>query len=313
MSKNLVITHTDLDGAASYSILCWYKQSRIPVKPVSQADFKIFWKNSILNNISLFDKIYIFDLNVGDNFTSLDHPNVTIVDHHQESINVAKEFKNAKVYCDTSTSTSMLLYKTLKNIKQSEFLTKKQKYILLCADDYEQYSFRLPTTRDLNCVFWSYQGDRVSKFYEDFKDGFTSFTEQQKNLISFYNKRLKNTLADLKFFTTTIKVGSKSYKVASTFADFGINEVAEFVLKHIDSDVVIVVNLKTERVSFRKQKNCDVKLNKLANILAAGGGHEDAAGGILNDTFINFSKSFKEYEFQQHPSNRDRSPSEVLL
>ena len=313
MNKTLVITHTDLDGAVSYSVLCWYKQARLTVKPVSQADFKTFWRNSIVKNISLFDKIYVFDLNVGDIYQEMDFPNVTIVDHHQESVDVAKKLKQAKVFCDLSTSTSMLLYKTLKGFKQSEFLTKRQKFVLLCADDYEQYTFKIPVTRDLNYLFWSYQGDRVSKFYEDFKTGFQDFNTQQKNLIAFYRKRLENTIAELKFFTADVKIGSKQYKVASTFADFGINDVAEHTLKVVDSDIVIVINLKTERVSFRKKPGCDAKLNRLASVLSAGGGHEDAAGWILNDTFISFSKSFKEYEFQQHLQNRDRSPTEVLL
>ncbi|NBW58666.1 hypothetical protein EBR43_12995 [bacterium] len=253
MNKTLVITHTDLDGAISYSVLCWYKQARLAVKPVSQADFKLFWRNSIAKNISLFDKVYVFDLNVGDLHQEMDFPNVTIVDHHQESIDVAKKFTQAKVFCSSCTSTGMLLYKTLKTFKQKEFLTKRQKLMLLCADDYEQYAFKIPVTRDLNYLFWSYQGDRVSKFYEDFKTGLQAFTVQQKNLIAFYKKRLQNTIAELKFFTAEIKIGDKKYKVASTFADFGINDVADYTLKTVDSDIVIVINLKMERVSFRKK------------------------------------------------------------
>ena len=300
MKNSLVITHTDIDGAVSYSILCWYKQIRLPVKPISQAEFATFWKTSILPNIAKFDKIYIFDLNVGDCIEQYDYSNVTIVDHHQESIQASHKIKQAKIFCQDCSSTSLLLYKTLKEIKKNEFITSRQKLILLAADDYESYAFSLPFTRDLNWLFWSYQGDRVSKFYEDFKHGFTAFTEQQKNLIAFYRKRLSNVLGDLKLFSGTIDSNKKQYKVISTFADFGINDVADHILKTVNTDIVIVVNLRSERVSFRKNKNCDVKLNRLAKILSAGGGHEDAAGGILNDTFINFSKSFNEYEFQQH-------------
>lgn len=300
MSKSLVLTHTDLDGAVSYSILCWYKQNRIAVKPVSQADLKTFWKNSLLNQIAEYEKIYILDLNVGDIYPDLDHKNVTIVDHHAESIEVASKFKHAKVFCEEYSSTAKLLYKTLKNINKKDFLTTKQKLILLMADDYEQYTFNISTTRDLNCLFWSYQGDRVSKFFDEFKDGFVGLTGQQKNIINFYNKRISNIIKDLKLFKTCIDVKDKKYTVVSTFAEFGINDVADYVLKTVDTDIVIIVNLKSERVSFRKSKKCDVKLNKLAKLLAGGGGHEDAAGGILNDTFINFSKSFNEYELCKH-------------
>ena len=300
MSKSIVFTHTDIDGAVSYSVLCWFKQNKLPVKPISQADFKTFCKTSLTNKISEFDKIYVLDLNVGDCVQCLDHPNVTIVDHHAESIEAAAAFKSAKVFCSDSTSTAMLLYKTLKNFNKKDFLTTKQKIILLMADDYEQYTFKISSTRDLNNLFWSYQGDRVSKFYEEFKDGFTKFSEQQKNIINFYKKRVNSTIQDLKLYNTVLDIKDKKYNITSTFADFGINDVAEHVLKTVNTDIVIVINLKSERVSYRKNKNCDVKLNKLAKLLSDGGGHEDAAGGILNDTFINFSKSFNEYELCKH-------------
>jgi len=313
MKKSLVITHADLDGAISYAILCWYKQASISVKATSQAEFARYWQTNVALNLDQYEKIYVFDLNVGDLVEALDHHNVTIVDHHQESIDRCNQFKHAKVFCSKETSTSLLLYKTLKKIKKGNFLTKRQKIILLVADDYEQYAFRLPITRDVNYLFWSYQGDRVTKFYEEFKNGFFKFTDQQKNLISFYKKRLTDTIQNLKYYLANIKIKNTLYKFASVFADFGINDVAEHVLKIIDADVVIIVNLKLSRVSFRKRNGCKLPLNKLAKSLSNGGGHEDAAGGILNDTFINFSKSFNEYEFQQHTQGGNRPSIEVLL
>lgn len=305
--KELCLVHTDLDGAISYALICWFKERKIPVKALSQADLIVFWKANILPNIKLFDRVYIFDLNVSKEFSIFDHPNVTIVDHHSESIDSACNFTKAKAFCQKSTSTGMLLYKHLKTYK-SNFLSDQQKLFLLMADDYDSYQFKVKFSKELNYLFWSYQGDRISKIYEEFKNGFTGFNQQQKNLIYFYKKRLKETIDSLTIYTGNYKIGQTTYTLGSTFADFAINDVADYVIKETNSDICAVVNLKTNRISFRKSKNCAVKLNLLASILSNGGGHEDSAGGILTDTFINLSKSLKLYELSQYSQGGNGSP-----
>lgn len=300
--KSICLVHADIDGATSYCILCWYKHSRVPVKALSQSDFITFWKNSILKNIELFEKIYVFDLNVGNHYELFDFSNVTLVDHHQESIDNKHNYKRARVYFEDSQSTAILLYKSLKTIGQKEFLSAEQKLLLLAASDYDSYTFQIPFSRDLNYLFWSYQGDRVAKFYDEFNNGYKGFNSFQKNIITFYKKRLSDTIRDLQVYYGEYNVGGKTYKIFSTFADFGINDIADYIISDYKADICIVVNLKTNRVSYRKSRACTVKLNQLASILSNGGGHEDAAGGILNDTFINFSKSLKLYEFPQHTS-----------
>jgi oligoribonuclease NrnB/cAMP/cGMP phosphodiesterase (DHH superfamily) len=44
-----------------------------------------------------------------------------------------------------------------------------------------------------------------------------------------------------------------------------------------------MVNLKGKSVYMRSSKNCTLNMGKLAAKLMDGGGHEDAAGGTLND------------------------------
>jgi oligoribonuclease NrnB/cAMP/cGMP phosphodiesterase (DHH superfamily) len=80
--------------------------------------------------------------------------------------------------------------------------------------------------------------------------------------------------------------------VVSCFASHSINEIAHYSLKKYDSDIAIVCNLNSMSVSFRKNKErCSMKLNKLAEILCDGGGHEYAAGGKVTDKFIAFTKT----------------------
>jgi len=209
-------------------------------------------------------------------------------------------FKNARAYIQDSSSTCILLYKTLKKLDKKLSLDKDQKLLLLGADDYDNYTHHLPFSKELNYIFWSFNGDRLQKFCEEFKNGFKGFTSQQKNIIHFYKKRIDEVLSSLQLFCGKFKIGKSAYQVVATFSSFAINDVADFILSRVGADIAVVVNLKIQKVSFRKSKTCSVNLADMAGKLAGGGGHEKAAGGILNDTFINFTRSLLPYEFQQH-------------
>lgn len=286
MNAELVITHTDLDGAASYCAVCWAHETRLPVKPLTTTDLPSFWRNSILKNIDKFKNIYICDICPEDSEMLYDFPNVTIIDHHASTIEKKNKFTKAVVIAQDAPSTCYLAYKHF-NLKLNDY----KKLLLLLANDYDSYEHKLSQSKLLNYLFWSYQGDRVSKFYEEFRDGFKGFNKFQKNIIKFYLKRLNDTLEKANIYKGVVEQNNSKYTISSTFADFAINDVAEYILNTTKSDIGIVVNLKSGKVSFRKRKGCECDLNVLAKNLAGGGGHSDAAGGILNDTFINFSKA----------------------
>jgi oligoribonuclease NrnB/cAMP/cGMP phosphodiesterase (DHH superfamily) len=292
MNTELVITHTDLDGAASYCVVCWAHGARLPVKPLTTADFASFWKNSILKNIDKFKNIYICDICPEDSELLYDFPNVTIIDHHATTIERKHKFTRATVVAQEAPSTCYLAYKHFK-LK----LNDNKKLLLSLANDYDSYEHKSPKSKLLNYLFWSYQGDRVSKFYEEFQNGFTGFNSFQKNIIKFYLKRLAETLRSLKTYKGEVEQNNRKYSICSTFAEFAINDVADHVLSVDNSDIAIVVNVKSGKVSFRKRKGCGCDLNILAKKLADGGGHADASGGILSDTFINFSKALLPNEF----------------
>ena len=151
---------------------------------------------------------------------------------------------------------------------------------------------------NLPIVFWNYQGDRLSKFLNDFGAGFNGFTDLQKNVIIYNESKLKTIKNDLKVHVANdVPIGKTKYKLVSVFVDSFINEVADHVIKNYKADIGFVVNLKTKKVSLRKAKSCDIDLGHLATkLFDAGGGHAEAAGGLINEKFLNFSKLF-------HPIN----------
>ena len=75
-------------------------------------------------------------------------------------------------------------------------------------------------------------------------------------------------------------------------ADKSLNEVAHHVIKTHDCDICMVMNLRTKRVSFRKNKERipDLDLGKIAQQIAQGGGHVHSSGGQVTDEVLTITK-----------------------
>jgi nanoRNase/pAp phosphatase (c-di-AMP/oligoRNAs hydrolase) len=163
----------------------------------------------------------------------------------------------------------------------------------LLADDYDSYELKLKDSYNLNAVFWAYQGDKFEKFKTDFFNGFFGFNTFQHNIIKFNERRLKTLKQSLQVFGATIPIQNKPTKFVSVFASECINEIAEYIINRHKSDIGVVINLKSGKVSLRKSNNCDVHLGELAQKMLNGGGHAYAAGGTLEEQFVNLTKIFK--------------------
>ncbi len=90
-----------------------------------------------------------------------------------------------------------------------------------------------------------------------------------------------------------LKIGENNYNIAGVMVSFSPNEIAEHILEKYDVDFVIMINLKGKSVYMRRNKKCTLNMGKLAAKIMDGGGHEDAAGGNLNESIINITKFLK--------------------
>lgn len=286
----------DLDGAMSYLLFLWFNNDKyIPYISCRVTDFNKTFCNwtKAANNPPRYDNIYILDLDISQDSAKLvDKDNVTIIDHHSTHVTNQSKYKIAKTFITEKSSCAKHIYNLLH--KQSTVkLTDAQKYLLLLVDDYDSYNLQLKESHSLNLLFWNYQGDRVTKFIRDFKTGFTGFSDKQQTAIEFYKRSISQLLADLSAFRADIPINNKQYKFVSAFASTHINDVAHHIINEYDADVGIVINLKSKKVSFRKNKNVDIDVSAIAGKLVQGGGHKYAAGGSLTDKFLTFSKIFK--------------------
>ncbi len=296
--KNFVFTDIDLDGAMSYLMMEWAMDKQLPYISTRITDFRQSFANWIkAGNLKKYDTVYILDLDVSSECLEVvDKPNVVIIDHHDSHVRNAHKYKHAKTFIQSETSCARLIYKLL--APKYTGLSPEQKMLVLMVDDYDSYKLKVPGSHELNLLFWNYQGDKLIKFVKDFRDGFNGFTTDQQSIIEFYKTKIRNTINALEYYSADVQIGGSGRKIIATFADTCINDVAEYIIKKHNADIGIVVNPKSQKVSFRKNKKCDVDLSVVASTIADGGGHEYAAGGVLGDKFETFSKLLKPIAYE---------------
>jgi oligoribonuclease NrnB/cAMP/cGMP phosphodiesterase (DHH superfamily) len=294
-SKKFIFTDFDLDGCMSYLLFLWFNSGkRIPYITVNINNFNKSFKTwSRSSNPDRYDHIYILDLDTSQESLDLvDRSNVVIIDHHDTHVDNKDRYKRCKSFISDRPSCCRHIYELL--AKQSDVvLSDAQKHLILLVDDYDCYNLQLKHSHSLNILFWNYQGDRLSKFINRFNNGFDGFTDEEQSVIKFYNKKIDRVISDLKLFEAEIPISGTKYKFMSTFATECINDVAHHVIDKMGADIGVVVNLNTNKVSYRKNKSIDLNLSTIARKLNSGGGHKCASGGVLTPDFMNFSKLFR--------------------
>ena len=289
-----VFTDADLDGVVSYLTLSWYLNHEPPVTVTTEKELAATYKSfSQKNQIENFTRIYILDLDICSLAQIVDKSNFSIVDHHMGSINCGYTFKNARYKIEKEGSTCKMLYNLLKNHYKRD-LDNDKKLLISIGHDYDSYTLsNKDVSIGLNILFWNYQGNRLEKFVNRFREGFNGFTNEEKRIIAFYNNKVDRFILESNIFTGNVAIGANEYKISSIMADFCINEISQKIIDKTDSDIGIVVNSNSNSVSFRRKKGCTVNLSKLAEKLCEGGGHESAAGGKITPVFLEFTKLLK--------------------
>jgi hypothetical protein len=95
-------------------------------------------------------------------------------------------------------------------------------------------------------------------------------------------------------FYEKIKLGEKVYGVAGIFFKDNPNLIANHIFENNNLvDILMLINMEDNIVIFRKSKNVEIDLSKLAKQLSKGGGSSDIAGCIFNDKILNLTKLLK--------------------
>jgi oligoribonuclease NrnB/cAMP/cGMP phosphodiesterase (DHH superfamily) len=296
MSKKFIITDTDLDGAMSYLLFKWYHKESIPYKAVSITNFASWYNAWSEKYAGDYDEIIILDLDVGSECMNLvDKKNIKIFDHHETHVAIKNKYKHADVSCvKTETSCAKLIYKTMKLTGAwNNYLTSPQQLLVAMVDDYDCYALKLPSSYELNIIFWNYQGDKISRFESDFGYGFKGFNPEHARYIAYRKNKIKEKISEVPVYKANLKLIGKERVLVSTFCDEYINDIADHLLAEYNADAAFIVNPKTSKCSIRRGSSSDLDILKIVDkIFDEGGGHAYAAGGNVCDKFMEFTKLF---------------------
>jgi len=220
----------------------------------------------------------------------VDLPNCIVVDNHQTHVERKDLYNTAKTVLVEASSTTKLLFKIF-NEELVKRLNPHQIKLIAMIDDHVAGVNKITASPLLNALYWSYAGDKLTKFTNDFNNGFSKFNIQQKNLITLYFKRLQKLFRELEIFEGNLPFQQTRYRVCAAFATTSYEEISQHLMQAHQADVAIIVNLSTKSVFFKKQKNCTIPLPKLAERMCDGGGGTIFAGGDVTDKFLEFCKT----------------------
>lgn len=294
MKKILIFTDSDLDGAGCSVALQWFlpKTYNITIIPTTISKFRnelLDWlKNDKLSN---YDLVFVCDLDTTELSELIDFNNVYIIDHHESHNPLI--YKNCKTHIINASSATLLVYELFLKNKN---ISKEKMALIKLIDDYDSFNLKYKQSKELNIIYWSLSGNRPIKFFEIFNNGFKGFDKFQINTINNYQQKLNKLISSIQLFKGIVNFENKQYNCLSTIVDSCINDVSEYIYKTYNTDIVFIVNLKSNVVSLRKNPNCNIDLSKLAKQIGNGGGHTTAAGCPLNDQFMELMKNFIPYE-----------------
>lgn len=284
----LIWTDNDLDGAASALLikkLYGKKVTTLTIHEVTELTLAGKFK-AAKDTLGHYDVIYILDLDLkAEDIQLIDVDKVVVIDHHKQHMEKAHLYRNAKVIIEEETScVSLIKRRFTKHLN----LTSKDVDLLALVDDYDCYNLVFKDSLKLNAVFWTFNAPRVENFINAFEEGYRQFTIHEKNAIRLYLKKFKAQIESAETYNGDIK----GNKIIAVFADYAVNEVAQYFIKKHKADIGIVINLKSHTVSFRRSKKSKADVSVLARTLCEGGGSAAAAGGRLTDRFADLTKKF---------------------
>lgn len=294
MSKVMVWTSYGIDGACSYLLLNWLTGDKLDVVCTTSERFRdefLRWqlKTSLLD----YKTVFVVGLDLTRSLDVVDRSNVVVIDHHPRHVDAKSLYSTAQTVLSHNTSTSRLIFKSF-NAVFKDRLTTEQKQLVAFTDDYVSGESKYKISRDLNALYWSYTGDKIKKFSDDFQSGFKPFNKLQENAINFYNKKAQRDIDQLDIYTGKIVLKDGEHRVVSCFSESSYDEIANYLFNTHSAEIVILINLKTKTAFFTRGKACTVSMDKLANLLCEGSGTDRFAGGNLTEKFLTFCKTLEQ-------------------
>jgi oligoribonuclease NrnB/cAMP/cGMP phosphodiesterase (DHH superfamily) len=289
MTKPLIsIIHNDFDGGASAICIV----NHVKQKYGADVQHNIIATNydkvnmiveRILDNPDQYEKIFIADISVNLELAQAFPENVILLDHHES----CKHLDGVnKCIVDTSGlhCGATLCYKHLLMDEGLEYkhLTK----LVAIARDYDLWQHKLPNkiAKNVNHIYFRLWHQ---DFIKRFENGFTGFTDEEKEFLKNKWFSIEKEIADSKYTDMIDGEHAGKFAVVVVPGSVGeVNEICENGLKNLKYEVIMAVNAVKSKFSLRLSKKAtDAGLHAgMFNVaMGLGGGHAAASGGFFTD------------------------------
>ena len=287
-----IFTHNDLDGAVSVLVYMWSqpKEDSFQYTPISNLEISKL-KREIKNSHNP-SKIYVFDIGLREEFfPELDQSHIIFIDHHKSSEKFVERFTKSQVIYTEYSSNALLMYRLFKDRMH---VTDEQKTLVALTDDFDSYKLQLPYSYDLNILFWSEYQNRFSDFIKDYYNGFKPFTENQKRAIAFIKKEAAEEASKVSVFYGELMISGNLKRTCAAMIDRIVPQVMEVLIKKYSPDLFFFINTKNEKVSIRQcSQESPIDCGAFAEKICNGGGHPNAAAGMITPLFMEITKNLK--------------------
>lgn len=264
MSKSILFTHNDFDGAACAIVAL---RSGM-VQEVQYHDYKTIDKAVLKALDDDYKTIYLADISVEPATAEKmnNKGNCLLFDHHQTAQEKLAPLNYGWIYIDTSMCGAKVMSTYIEEIP------KDLDNLIYHANDYDMWIHESPHSKRMNMLLWLYG---IDKFVDRFtKNPDVRFTQEENAMVDSYVERRRSYVTKACDGMMTFKDKQKR-PVAVVFAEKYTSDIGQNILySYPEIEYVIIINMVEGSASFRSRQ---VDVSELAKFFG-GGGHKLAAG-----------------------------------
>ena len=294
--KDLIITHTDLDGVSPI-ILYSLTGNKFDYYNIEIADIMDTFKELFATNIKEYRNIYITDLSLPEEAYEMinqnELKNVKVFDHHKTHLFANKyDYVNVIIdYDGVQTCGTEIFYKYLVN-EYKELDKPIVKDYVRMVRELDTYNFTSDMPKQLDSLRDTYGRldfmKTIIRRLKSNKETF-EFTSFEKRLVKIQSAEIQRYM--IKKEKKMFRLEINKLKCGVVFAETNKSELGNYLSnKYPELDLIVLIDASA-RVSYRTSRD-DVDVSEFA-ALFGGGGHKRASGSqITEDNQLEFIKTY---------------------
>jgi hypothetical protein len=260
----LHISHNDLDGVSC---------GVLTKKFIREVD-NIFCNYNEIDqilaevNTAEYERILITDMSPGKRAFErlLGEIEMIIIDHHESSVWLTEM---TECIHDIKKSATLLTFEWLKNMGKD---VEPYRELAECVNDFDMWHLKRKDSLQMNMLFMKLGVERYMERFS--RRPYSVFSADEQLIVELETERRDKYIhsAAKSGFAMKDREGLDFFVV---FAEEYSSELGNHIIKDLEMDYVIIINMQRRKVSLRSRPAVDVRILAEQN---GGGGHKNAAG-----------------------------------